>query len=110
MFAVSGLLYTLINVALAGLGVWAFADSLRYSAQAYGAIGRLSKPQWIGITGGGLAAQLLFPMIGGGALAIIGFPTAGGLGFLGIAGVVAAIVYLVDTRKKLAEVSRGPRY
>lgn len=110
MFVLSGLIYTLINLALAGLGVWAFIDSLRYSAQAYAAIGRLTKPQWLGITGGGLAAQLLFPAIGGGALAIIGFPTVGALGFLGLAGIVAAIVYLVDTRKKLAEVSRGPRY
>lgn len=110
MFVVSGLIYTAISLALAVLGAWAFVDSLRHSAQAYAAIGRLTKPQWLGITGGGLAAQLLFPPIGGGALALIGFPTYGALGFLGIAGVVAAIVYLVDTRKKLAEVSRGPRW
>jgi len=110
MFVVSGLIYTAINLALAALGIWAFVDSLRHSAQAYGAIGRLTKPQWIGITGGGLAAQLLFPVIGGGALALIGFPTVPTLGFLGIAGIVAAIVYLVDTRKKLAEVMRGPRW
>ena len=110
VFVVSGILYTLISLALAVLGVWAFVDALRYSPQAYTAVGRLSKPQWLGITGGGLVAQLLFPVIGGGALAVIGFPTAGGLGFLGLAGVVAAIVYLVDTRKKLADISRGPRY
>ncbi len=110
VFVVSGILYTLISLALAGLGVWAFVDALRYSTQAYAAVGRLSKPQWLGITGGGLAAQLLFPVIGGGVLALIGFPTAGGLGILGLAGIVAAIVYLVDTRKKLAEITRGPRY
>lgn len=110
MFALAGLIYTAINVALAVLGVWAFVDSLRYSAQAYAAIGRLTKPQWLGITGGGLAAQLLFPVIGGGALAIIGFPTVGALGFLGLVGIVAAIVYLVDTRGKLKQVSSGPRW
>jgi hypothetical protein len=110
MFAAAGFIYTAISLALAGLGVWAFVDALRYSKQAYAAIGRLTKVQWLGITGGGLAAQLLFPVIGGGALALIGFPTAGALGFLGLVGIVAAIVYLVDTRTKLAQITRGPRY
>ena len=49
--------------------------------------------------GGGVVAQILFPPVGGGLLSI-----------LGLAGVVASIVYLVDVRRRLIEVTRGPRY
>jgi hypothetical protein len=43
----------------------------------------------------GVLAQIVFP--------VIGF----GLRILGIAGIVAAIVYLVDVRKKIIEITRG---
>ena len=51
---------------------------------------------WLGILGGGLLAQIVFPVLSGGLLSI-----------LGGAGIVAAIVYLVDVRRRLIEVTRG---
>ena len=36
--------------------------------------------------------------------------SAGILGMLGLAGIVASIVYLVDIRGKIISVTRGPRY
>ena len=52
---------------------------------------------WLGITGGGLAAMLLF--------------SPGGVGSIfWLAGLVAVLVYMVDVRPKLIEVQRGPRW
>jgi hypothetical protein len=78
-------------------GVFAFVHAVMQRADAYTAAERLTKPAWLGITGGGAAALLLF------------YP--GGIGMMfWIAGLVAILVYLVDVRPKLIEVQRGPRW
>ena len=72
-----GLIF-LVSFGLLVLKVWALVDCLTRPGPAFEAHGKLSKPIWIAI----LAVAVLF----------------GGLGILGIAGTIAAIVYLVDVR------------
>ncbi|GAA1345534.1 DUF2516 family protein [Saccharothrix algeriensis] len=79
------------------MGVFAFAHALSQRADAYTAAERLTKPAWLGITGGGAFALLLFSLSGPG-------------GMFWLAGLVAVTVYLVDVRPRLIEVQRGPRW
>ena len=81
------------------LGAVALIDATRHRADAYPAADRKTKKFWIVLLGGGAAAQLLFPALGGGILSI-----------LGLAGIVAAIVYLVDVRRRVIGASRGSRW
>lgn len=96
MIAVSGFVYLAIYWACIIMGVVALVDALRHRADAYPAADRRTKNFWLALLGGGLAAQILFPALGGGIMSIFG-----------LAGIVAAIVYLVDVRRRLAEVTRG---
>lgn len=93
-------LIILYYIQLAGVpvGVFAFVHAVLQRPDAYTAADRMTKPAWMGITGGGLAAMILFGALSGSA----GF----GLMFW-IAGLVAALVYIVDVRPKLIEVQRG---
>jgi hypothetical protein len=81
------------------LGAVAFIDALRQRRDAFPAVDRQTKPIWLGILGGGILAQWFFPALGGGLLSL-----------LGLAGIVAAIVYLVDVRRRVVEITRGPRW
>jgi hypothetical protein len=91
MFAVqSGLLAVLYWAALA-LGAWALVDSLVRPAPAYVAAGKLTKVKWGAIAA--VAAVVLF----------LSQP----LNFLWLAGLVGAIVYLVDVRPALRGLRRG---
>ncbi len=79
------------------LGLFAFFHALAQRVDAYTAAERMTKPAWLGITGGGAAAMLLF--------------SPGSFGSIfWIAGLVAVLVYMVDVRPKLIEVQRGPRW
>ncbi|GLZ36262.1 hypothetical protein Lesp02_84490 [Lentzea sp. NBRC 105346] len=79
------------------MGLFAFIHALTQRTDAYTAAERLTKPAWLGITGGGAAALLLF--------------SPGDFGMLfWLAGLVAVLVYMVDVRPKLIEVQRGPRW
>nr|WP_229795834.1 DUF2516 family protein [Saccharothrix coeruleofusca] len=91
--------WVLFFVHYAGLftGVFAFAHALSQRADAYTAAERLTKPAWLGITGGGTFALLLFHLYGAG-------------GMFWLAGLVAVTVYIVDVRPRLIEVQRGPRW
>lgn len=89
----------LLYIGYAGIpvGVFAFIHALMQRPDAYTAIGRLTKPAWLGITGGATAALVLF--------------SPSGLGFIfWIAGLVAALVYIVDVRPHLIEVQRGNKW
>jgi MFS family permease len=99
MIEVSELVYLAIYWACLGLGVFALVDAAIRRTDAYPAADRRTKNFWLALLGGGVLAQIVFPPIGGGLLSI-----------LGLAGIVAAIVYLVDVRKRLIEVTRGPRW
>ena len=91
--------YLVVYYGCLALGLWALVDAALRRADAYPAVDRQTKVIWLGILGGGLIAQWAFPALGGSLL-----------GVLGMAGIVAAIVYLVDVRKRLVEITRGPRW
>ncbi len=82
-----GLLFAVIKV-------WAFIDCVRRPAQAFPAIGRLNKPFWMIITGIAALSGLAFTYIPAVSL-------------LGIAGIIAALVYLFDVRPRLTEITGG---
>jgi len=76
------------------VGAYAFLHALLQRADAYTAADRLTTPL---ITGGGLAALLLFR------------PQSSTF-ILWMAALVAVLVYIVDVRPKLNEVQRGNRW
>jgi hypothetical protein len=84
------LLLSLGSLALTG---FAAIDALRRPSRHFPAVGRLSKPAWVGILG---AAFLL-------AIVLLANP----LGFLNVLGVVAAGVYLAEVRPKLKAMGGG---
>lgn len=79
------------------VGIFAFLHALRQRPDAYTAADRLTKPAWLAITGGALGALLLFSF-------------AGVAWMFWMAGLIAALVYIVDVRPKLIEVQRGQRW
>ncbi len=79
------------------VGLFALIHAARQRADAYTATDKLTKPAWLGITGGGTVALLLFP------------PWTGMLMFW-LIGLVAVLVYLVDVKPAVTEVQRGPRW
>ncbi|GAA3364981.1 DUF2516 family protein [Saccharopolyspora gregorii] len=80
---------------LAGLplGLYAFVHALMQRADAFTAVGKLSKPAWLGITGAGLVLLAVF--------------TSGPITIIWLAGLVGVLVYLLDVRPKVTEVQRG---
>lgn len=80
---------------LAGLplGLYAFVHALLQRADAFTAVGKLSKPAWLGITGAGLVMLAVF--------------TSGPITIIWLAGLVAVLVYLLDVRPKVTDVQRG---
>lgn len=87
-----------IDWAAVPVGVFAFVHALLQRADAFTAIDRMTKPAWLGITGGGTAAVLLFSFANGYSM------------LFWMAGLVAVLVYIVDVRPKLIEVQRGNRW
>ncbi|MFC5285888.1 DUF2516 family protein [Actinokineospora guangxiensis] len=86
-----------ISWAAIPVGAFAFIHALLQRPDAYSAADRMSKPAWLGITAGALAALLLFSFAGTGWI-------------FWMAGLVAALVYIVDVRPRLIEVQRGQRW
>jgi Protein of unknown function (DUF2516) len=70
--------------------VWALVDAATHPAGAYLAAGKLTKPAWLSILGVALVVVLL----------------SGWFGSLGLAAVIATIVYFVDVRPALRRVRR----
>lgn len=87
----------IIKWAAVPVGVFAFIHALLQRPDAYAAADRLTKPAWLGITAAAAAALLLFSF-------------AGITWMFWIAGLVAALVYIVDVRPKLNEVQRGQKW
>ena len=75
------------------VGVYAFGHALLQRADAFTAADKLSKPAWLGITGGGLL--------------VLGLFRGGPMSIFWIAGLVAVLVYIVDVRPKVTEVQKG---
>ncbi len=91
MFDLSQGLLTIIAVAVLVVQAWALIDCITRPSNAFEAAGKLTKPAWVAITAIALAVAFLF----------------GSLGILGLAGVVASIVYLVDVRPAIKEIQGG---
>jgi 4-amino-4-deoxy-L-arabinose transferase-like glycosyltransferase len=87
-----GLVFTLLYLAAQALTVWAFVDALIRPANNFVAMGKLTKPAWLGITG--LAAVILFL-------------TKNPIALLGLPAIIAAVVYLVDVRPAVRGLPRG---
>lgn len=85
---------TVLNWAAVPVGMFAFLHAAVQRSDAFAAANKLTKPIWLGITGGGTAACALFQFYD---FTMIFW----------IAGLVAVLVYLVDVRPKLIEVQRG---
>ncbi len=95
IYAFESIVGLVVLVALLAIKGFAFVNSLTYSAEAYNAAGKLTKPAWSTITGLGFAAQLI----------LIG---SSPLGLIHLVFTIAALVYLADVRPALAEVT-SPR-
>jgi hypothetical protein len=104
------LVYLVATLAMLAAGVYAFVDALRRPANAFPAADRKTKRLWLVLTGLGLAAQIFFPPLGVGVVGLLGIPTNPSLGMVGIAGLVAGIVYIVDVIPRLKQVTGGSRW
>ena len=90
IFEVENWILTIVTFALLALSIFAFVNSLLYSAESYVAAGKLTKPAWNLILGLGVVLQ------------VIGI----NLPLVGLAMLVASLVYLVDVRPALAGLFR----
>lgn len=79
-----------VAVVLIAVKLFAFVNSLLYSAESYDAAGKLNKPTWSIMLGIGLALQIVLP----------------GSFILALVATIAAFVYLADVRPALAGLRR----
>jgi hypothetical protein len=86
---VTGFISLLIWVALLGVKVFALVDALRYSNDQYVSAGKRSRTLWLVLTGLSLAFHLITDV----------------LNLVSLAGTIASIVYIVDVRPALQQVS-----
>ncbi|WP_107773443.1 DUF2516 family protein [Nocardioides sediminis] len=93
-FEFQGYVYLAITLALLAVKSYAFISSLMFSAEAYTATGKLTKPAWTIILGIGLLSQVLLM-------------NANPINLIHLAFTIAALVYLADVRPALAEVTSG---
>jgi hypothetical protein len=90
IFAVEDYLTLLMMFVLLAITIFAFVNSLLYSAESYVAAGKMTKPAWNIILGLAVLLQLI----------------PAGLFIIRIALIIAALVYLVDVRPALAGLRR----
>ena len=93
VFEVESLFMLAVVLLLLVVKVFAFANSLMYSAESYTAAGKLTKPAWALILGLGLVLQVLLINSSPINLLTLGFT-------------IAAFVYLADVRPALAGLRR----
>lgn len=74
------------------VALYAFIHAAMQRPDAFTAVDKLTKGKWLGITGGAVVGLLIFNT-----------PTS----MIWIIGLVAALVYIVDVRPKVAAVQRG---
>jgi hypothetical protein len=91
LFEVQNAVMTIATLAVFALQAWAFIDAVSHRPEAFAAANTLNKPGWLIILGLALVAHMLF---------------WNPIGILNLAGTVAAIVYLVDARPALRELTR----
>lgn len=88
------LLSLALQIAGLAFGVFAFIHAVRQRADAFPAVGKLTKPIWLGIIAASTFAILYFGLI------------FGQMSILGIAGVIAIGVYMADVRPKVDEIQQ----
>ncbi len=95
--AYAPLTYFFVALAVAAfvVEIWAFVDCISRPAQAFQAVGKLSKTIWLIILGVAFVLGLYAAAYGGIT------------GILAVAAFVAAAIYLADMRPKLKEFRRG---
>lgn len=91
-------IYLILYWAAVPVGIYALAHAALQRADAYTAADKLTKPAWVGITGGAAALLLLNVFIPGGQLLFY------------LIALVAVLVYLVDVKPAVVDVQRGPRW
>jgi hypothetical protein len=91
LFALPGLIMTVVSLAMFLAQAFAFIDGVSHRPDAYVAADKLTKNAWMIILGLGVAAHMLF---------------WNPLSIFNLAGIVAAIVYLVDVRPALRSLTR----
>ncbi len=87
--SVTGLINLVIWAGLLGVKIFALIDALRYSNDQYVSAGKRSRTLWLILTGLSLAFHLISD--------VLTLPN--------LAGTIASIVYLVDVRPALQQVS-----
>ena len=92
VFAVQTAVMTIVTLGLFALQAWAFIDAVARRPDAFVAADKLTKPAWMIILGVALLVHML-----------IWSPFS----LFNLAGAVAAIVYLVDTRPAIQSLTRG---
>ncbi|WP_232676584.1 DUF2516 family protein [Nocardioides sp. R-C-SC26] len=90
VFEVQSTMMLIVFFVILATTIFAFVNSLLYSAESYLAAGKLTKPTWCIILG--IAVVLQFVPLG--------------LSILNIAFLIAALVYLADVRPALAGLRR----
>jgi|SRR5215510_2555379 uncharacterized protein DUF2516 len=86
----------IISLGVLCLSVFALIDAAIRPAQVFPAAEKQTKQFWLIILGLATAWQLFFGLFGGGL-------------FIGIIGVIAVIVYIVDVRPAVRSLGRGGR-
>jgi hypothetical protein len=86
----------IISLGVLCLSVFALVDAAVRPAQVFPAAEKQTKPFWLIILGLATAWLLFFGLFGGGL-------------FIGIIGVIAVIVYIVDVRPAVRSLGRGGR-
>lgn len=92
VFALEGYAYLVVLIAMLAIKGFAFISAAGFSAQAYPAASRGTKTGWLIGLGLGFVAQLM----------LIGFSP---LNLISLAFLIAALVFIADTRPALAEVT-----
>lgn len=90
VFQLEGTLALVVFFVLLVVKVFALGSALMYSGEAYNAANKLTKTAWCTILGLGV---------------LLTFVPVGGM-ILGVAAIIAAMVYLVDVRPALANLTR----
>jgi hypothetical protein len=92
VFAAESGLLLLVELLLLAVKIFALVSALTYTAEAYHAANKLTKPAWGIILGLGVVVQVVF---GGGPI-----------GLVNLAFTIAAFVYLADVRPALKSLTR----
>lgn len=83
----------ILFIGVAGTELYALIHAVTQRADAFTAAGKLTKPAWLAINAGALLLTLVF--------------RADPKGLLGLIAITAALVYIVDVRPAVREVSGG---